>query len=77
MRPALRTILVVDDDESILGFVVRILKNANFNVLSAPAGSDALHLAATTSSRIDLLVSDVDMPHMCNASQSLPPTFPR
>ena len=60
----LETILVVDDNEEVLTMVVRTLKNANFHVLSAGNGRDALKLAAETGEKIDLLLSDVDMPEM-------------
>jgi hypothetical protein len=58
------TILVVDDEEAVLTLVVTILKRANFRVLSANSGVAALTLAYETSDRIDLLISDVDMPAM-------------
>ena len=59
----LETILVVDDDE-VLKVVVAILKRANFRVLSANSGPDALKVAKKTDGKIDLLLSDVDMPQM-------------
>jgi two-component system cell cycle sensor histidine kinase/response regulator CckA len=57
----LETILVVDDDESVLAFVVEILKHAKFQVLSANSAVNAIKLAKETKGRIDLLLSDVDM----------------
>lgn len=57
----LETILVVDDNEDVLNVVVKILKQANFGVLSAGSGPDALKLAEETSGKINLLLSDVDM----------------
>jgi DNA-binding NtrC family response regulator len=59
---ALETILVVDDDEQVLSVVGAILKGANFQVLSADNGASAIELAKETEVRIDLLLSDVDMP---------------
>lgn len=58
----LETILVVDDDEDVLSVVVEILKRARFQVLSAASGPSAINLAEKTEGRIDLLLSDVDMP---------------
>src|SRR5689334_5450220 len=58
----LETILVVDDDPRVRSVVVAILKNANFVVLSADSGEAAIKLAEKTKQRIDLLLSDVDMP---------------
>jgi DNA-binding NtrC family response regulator len=42
--------------------VVEILKLAKFQVLSADNGAAAIKLAKETKGRIDLLLSDVDMP---------------
>jgi DNA-binding NtrC family response regulator len=63
-KGTLETILVVDDNEDVLNVVVEILKRANFRVLSASSGPDALKLAEKTSEKIHLLLSDVDMPQM-------------
>jgi two-component system, cell cycle sensor histidine kinase and response regulator CckA len=60
----LETILVVDDNEELLRMVLLILSNANFNVLSASNGPEAVKLAEETHEKIHLLLSDVDMPQM-------------
>jgi DNA-binding NtrC family response regulator len=60
----LETILVVDDNAAVLKVVVEILRNAQFQVLSACDGADAVEVANKTEGRIDLLLSDVDMPLM-------------
>ena len=60
----LETILVVDDNATILKVVVEILRQAHFQVLSARDGADAVKVASKTEGRIDLLLSDVDMPLM-------------
>jgi len=59
----LETILVVDDNEAVLKVVVAILEKANFQVLSAYSGPNAIELAKEEG-RIDMLLSDVDMPEM-------------
>ena len=59
----LETILVVDDNREVLKVVVAILKDANFNVLSADSGAHAIELAEEKR-QIDMLLSDVDMPGM-------------
>lgn len=64
LKGMLETILVVDDDEEVLQIVVAILKHANFRVLSANSGPHALKVAKKTDGKIDLLLSDVDMPEM-------------
>lgn len=63
-RETLETLLVVDDDPAVLKVVVTILERANFRVLSARSGADAVKLAGETESKIHLLLSDVDMPEM-------------
>jgi hypothetical protein len=56
--------LVVDDTEIVLNAVVAILERANFHVLSADCAASAIKLAGETTMKIDLLLSDVDMPKM-------------
>lgn len=58
------TILVVDDDPVVLSFIAAVLKRANFRVLLADCAEAALEIAGMASARIDLLLSDVEMPEM-------------
>ena len=58
------TILVVDDNQSILQMVAVILRQANFRVLLADSGPSALKLMEETDEKINLLLSDVHMPEM-------------
>jgi two-component system cell cycle sensor histidine kinase/response regulator CckA len=60
----LETILVVDDNEATCKVVVAVLEQAHFRVLSADNATNAIELANQTAGRIDLLLSDVDMPSM-------------
>ncbi len=60
----LETILVVDDNEAVLKTVVAVLEGEGFRVLSASGGPAALKLADNADGRIDLLLSDVEMPDM-------------
>ena len=48
----------------VLNLVVAILEAANFHVLRANSGPGAVKLAASYSGKIDLLLSDVQMPEM-------------
>ncbi len=61
MSDALGTILVVDDDESKRYTLVRVLKNAGFDVYEAANGHGALMGAEKNP---DLVVLDVKMPNM-------------
>jgi DNA-binding response OmpR family regulator len=68
-KGTLETILVVDNDEAVLKTVVTLLENANFRVLSALSGSDAIKLAAEeTQGEIHLLLSAVELPNMSGPS---------
>ncbi|HXN46802.1 MAG TPA: response regulator [Bryobacteraceae bacterium] len=56
------TILVVDDEDTVLALVRTMLWRAGYTVLEAPGAEEALHLASEHAGSIDLLVSDVLMP---------------
>jgi two-component system, cell cycle sensor histidine kinase and response regulator CckA len=58
------TILVVDDKEDVLSTVQAILKNEGFRVLLASGGVAAIELASEYPEKIDLLLSDIEMPGM-------------
>jgi DNA-binding NtrC family response regulator len=64
LKGTLETILVVDNDEAVREAVVSILERANFRVLSAHGGVDAINLAEETAGEIHLLLSEVDVPQM-------------
>jgi DNA-binding NtrC family response regulator len=64
LKGTLETILVVDDNEIVLNIVVAILKLSRFHVLSAENGPAAMIVAKQRIGKIDLLLSDVDMPEM-------------
>ncbi len=56
------TILVVDDEESVLSLVRTMLWRAGFTVLEAPGAEEALRVASEHAAVIDLLLSDILMP---------------
>jgi response regulator RpfG family c-di-GMP phosphodiesterase len=56
------TVLFVDDEPAVLRAIVRSLRDAPFEVLSAHGPAEALALLAERP--IDVLVSDIDMPEM-------------
>jgi two-component system, cell cycle sensor histidine kinase and response regulator CckA len=58
-----KTILVVDDDPTILTFVSELLSNGGHNILVAVDGRSALELASHHQGEIHLLLSDFEMPH--------------
>ena len=58
------TLLLVEDEEAVRRPLRRILESAGYRVLCANNGTDALRVAAECDGRIDLLVTDLIMPHM-------------
>ncbi len=58
------TVLVVEDEESILSLAGTILEHHGYRVLAAQNPAEALELAQGHSERIDLLITDVVMPGM-------------
>jgi two-component system cell cycle sensor histidine kinase/response regulator CckA len=58
------TILIVDDEESVLALVRTMLWRAGFTVLEASGGEEGLRVAAEHAGPIHLLLTDVLMPGM-------------
>jgi hypothetical protein len=58
------TILVVDDEASVLALVRTMLWRAGYTVLEASSGEQALAVASEHASPIQLLLTDVLMPDM-------------
>jgi PAS domain S-box-containing protein len=59
-----KTVLVVEDEMSILKLTEQILSNSNYKVLLAKSPSEALEVAKVHSGEISLLITDVIMPEM-------------
>lgn len=57
-----KTVLVVDDSASIRQLVSMVLKGSGYNVIEAVDGSDALK--KLDGQKINLVISDVNMPNM-------------
>jgi two-component system cell cycle sensor histidine kinase/response regulator CckA len=62
--PIAKTVLVVEDDTSVRRLAVRVLATAGYKVLEASSGVQALEIGAQERGRLDLLLTDVVMPHM-------------
>ncbi len=58
------TILLVDDEETVRRFGLRVLEKHGFQVLCAATGAEALSTAHRHPGTIDLLLTDVMMPEM-------------
>jgi PAS domain S-box-containing protein len=64
------TILVVEDEEAVRQFVVRVLGGAGYRVLVAANGAEALKIAASDP-QLDLLFTDMVMPGMSGPDLAL------
>ena len=62
--PVRRTVLVVDDDESVLNSTARMLERAGFEAIRAPGAGAALVLVQDRSRSIDLALVDFGLPLM-------------
>jgi CheY-like chemotaxis protein len=60
----LATILIVDDEELILGILRAYLKRHNYTVLEASDGVKALNVLRHEQDRVNLVITDVQMPQM-------------
>jgi len=58
------TIMLVEDDEPVRIFGARALRNKGYKVIEARSGEAALDLIRDAAEAIDLLITDVVMPHM-------------
>jgi two-component system cell cycle sensor histidine kinase/response regulator CckA len=59
-----KTILLAEDDEAVREFVKAVLSVSQFNVITAVDANDAMEKAAAWEGRIDLLLSNIQMPGM-------------
>jgi CheY-like chemotaxis protein len=62
--PRTRTILLVEDDDSVRSLASAILSNCGYQVLQGRDGAEALRVSENFSDPIDALVTDVVMPQM-------------
>jgi two-component system cell cycle sensor histidine kinase/response regulator CckA len=58
------TILVVDDEKSIREIIQLHLESQGFEVFTADGGKNAIDIASKLDINIDILITDIIMPHM-------------
>ena len=58
------TILIVEDEEDVRALTREVLEMTGFTVLESLDAADAIRIAETHPGSIDLLITDVVMPHM-------------
>jgi len=61
---SLATILAVDDDQAVLGFLDQSLRMAGYNVLLADSGWSAIQVYENSTEPVHLLLTDVIMPDL-------------
>jgi two-component system, cell cycle sensor histidine kinase and response regulator CckA len=57
-----RTVLVAEDEALLRNLMVRVLEAADYRVLEAPTGEEALKVLERLENNLDILISDVAMP---------------
>jgi len=67
--PSVATILFVEDETTIRGIAKLYLERQGYRVFEAGDGAEALHLWEKHGREIDLVLSDVVMPHGINGEQ--------
>src|SRR5581483_716390 len=58
------TILAVDDDRTVLGFLDTVLRTAGYRVLTADGGRSAIQVFEENPGSVNLLLTDVMMPDL-------------
>lgn len=61
-QESLPTILCVDDEHAILSSLRRVFRREGYSIITASSGTEALTIMEKN--EIDLLISDMRMPHM-------------
>lgn len=58
------TVLLIDDEEMVINISEMMLKNLGYRVLKAHSGFEGVQLFEENQSKIDLIISDLEMPRM-------------
>ena len=59
-----KTILLIDDEEIVINMSEMMLKRLGYKVLKAHDGDEGLQMFEENKSKIDLIISDLEMPKM-------------
>jgi two-component system cell cycle sensor histidine kinase/response regulator CckA len=59
-----KTVLLIDDEEMVINISGMMLKKLGYQVLKAHNGHEGIQLFETNKSKIDLIISDFEMPKM-------------
>jgi two-component system cell cycle sensor histidine kinase/response regulator CckA len=58
------TVLIAEDEEILLAFLSRLLRDEGYQVLTARDGNEALALASEAAGHLGLVLADIRMPHV-------------
>jgi two-component system, cell cycle sensor histidine kinase and response regulator CckA len=78
MQTAATTVLVVDDEPALVNLAKMTLEAGGYEVLTAFSGHQAIELCSDQKDRVDLLLTDMNMPRMngaelaCSLAELLP-----
>jgi CheY-like chemotaxis protein len=64
LQGAAETVLIVEDEDILRKLLVQILESNGYKVLQAANGTEAIAVGQGFADRIDLLLTDVEMPGM-------------
>ncbi|MEN9937448.1 MAG: hypothetical protein RLZZ387_4027 [Chloroflexota bacterium] len=65
------TVLLIEDEPAVRALAARVLRRCGYTVLEASHGKEALEIALASDERIDLLLSDIVMPHLSGIEVAL------
>ncbi len=73
--PGAPTILIVEDNSAILELFASVLREAGFNVYTASSVEEAMRIGLHKAVNLDLLLTDVLLPHAANLQLKRGPTY--
>ena len=59
-----RTVLIVDDSPTVVKFVALSLRKGGYDVVTACDGMDAIEKVSGMGGRVDLIITDLNMPNL-------------
>ena len=59
-----KTVLLIDDEEMVINISEMMLRKIGYKVLKAQNGHEGIQLFKTNKTKIDLIISDLEMPKM-------------
>ncbi len=73
--PGSPTIMIVEDNSAILELFASVLREAGFNIYTASSVEEAMRIGLHQAVNLDLLLTDVLLPHAANLQLKRGPTY--